>query len=296
MRPRTSARKLLTASSAMLLAATMPFRLSLPAYADSGVTGTGGTITVNSSGYNTYASPGGITSSTTTQSVYYNGWAIQQVIPVYYVYTPQVVVGNPDFSNEPCLAMTTSAPIQSYAEAYQLQFSAVQTWNSLSGAYPVCNYRSGGTASTTTVNPAQVVTTYWNQIIQNQLPVPNFSIPPGFALTGLTAFLTASCTTSKTFYDNTGAGTATIDATGELWVRWDSGQGWSGPYDSCGLPWPNGTISHIYETKGSATVSLKETWIASWNLAGASGTLGGLHTSPDPITLPIYSITSEIYE
>ena len=294
--PRTSARKLLTASSAMLLAATVPLHLSPPAYAENGVTGSGGTITVNSSGYNTFASPGSITSSSTTQIIYYNGWAIQQVTPVYYVYTPQVVVANPDFSNEPCLTMTTSAPIQSYAEAYQLQFSAVQTWNSLSGTYPVCSFRAGGTSSTGTVNPAQAVTTYWNQVIQNQLPIPHFSVPPGFALTGLPAFLTASCTTSKTFYDNTAAGTATIDATGELWVRWDSGQGWSGPYDSSGLPWPNGTIAHVFETNGTATVSVKETWSASWSLAGAAGTLGDLFTSPGPTTLPIYSITSEIYQ
>ena len=286
----------LAVSAFLSLVAIMVFRLSLPAYGDGGVSGSGGTIIVNSSGSNTIGSPGGITSSTTTKYIYYNGWPMQEAVPIYYVYTPVVIVGNPSFSTEPCLAMTTSAPIESYMEAYQLQYSAIETWNSLDATYPICRYRSGVSSSAPKVDPAQTVTTYWNQSVQNQLPVPQFSVPPGFALTGLTSFLTATCTTSKTFYDNTPIGTATIAATGELWVRWKSGQDWSGPYNSCGLPWPNGNITHVYENQGSATISLKETWSASWTLAGTSGALGGLYTSPNALTLPIYSITSEIYD
>ncbi len=288
-------KKLLVISSSLLLGAAVPLCLALPARAGSSVTGSGGTIIVDASGSNTVASPGGITTSSSTRYVYYNGWPIQETVPVYYVYTPQVVVGSPTYSNEPCLAESTSAPIYSYAEAYQLQFSATQTWSSLAGTYPGCKYNSSNSSSATQINPTQAVTTYWNQHVQNELPIPEFTVPPGFALTGLPSFLTANCTTSKSFYDSTPIGTADIQATGELWVKWDSNDGWSGPYSSCGLPWPDGTISHVYETEGSAHISLKETWTASWTLAGASGTLGGLATSPGSSTLPIYSITSEIY-
>ncbi|TAN26574.1 MAG: hypothetical protein EPN30_04350 [Actinomycetota bacterium] len=273
----------------------MPLDFSHPALAASSVNGSGGTIIVDSSGSNSSVSPGGITTSSTTRTIYYNGWPIQEVVPVYYVYTPEVVTGNPAYSNEPCLAVSTSSPIYSYSEAYQLQFSAAQTWSSLAGTYPNCTYASQESSAKAHLTPVQEVTNYWDDTVQNELPVPQFTVPPGFALTGLPAFLTANCNTSISFYDTTPIGTADIQATGELWVKWDSNDGWSGPYSSCGLPWPNGTISHVYENKGSATVSIKETWSASWTLAGASGTLSGLFTSPGSLTLPISSITSEIY-
>lgn len=265
------------------------------AYAQTSVTGSGGTIIVDSSGSNGSGSPGGITSSIITKTVYYNGWPVQETIPIYHVYTPTVIDGNPNFTNEPCLAITTSQPLTSYWEAYQLQNSALKSWETLADTYPSCAATSTSTTSTVKIDPSRVVTQFWNQSVANELPTPQFWIPPGFALSGLPSFLTATCTTSKTFYDQTPLGTGIINAYGQLWVKWASNESWSGPYDSCGLPWPNGTISHVYTTKGSEMVLVKETWEASWSLAGQSGNLGGLYTEPAALNLPVFSISSQIY-
>lgn len=268
---------------------------STRAYAQSSVTGSGGTIIVDSSGSSESGSPGGISSSVVTKTIYYNGWPVQETVPVYHVYTPVVIEGSPNFTNEPCLAITASQPLTSYWEAYQLQNSALLSWETLAETYPGCIAKSTSTTPSIKIDPSQVVTQFWNQTVVNDLPSPQISIPPGFALSGLPSFLTANCSIDKTFYDQTPLGTATINAHGKLWVKWTSNETWSGPYDSCGLPWPNGTISHVFTTKGNEIVSVKETWTASWSLAGHSGNLGGLYTRAKPLDLPIYSISSQIY-
>lgn len=273
------------------------FAIAYPqtSYADTSITGSGGTIIVNSSGSSASATPGGIEQTTTTKYVYYNGWPYKQSIPIYYVYSPQVVEGNPSLQNQPCLAVSKSQPIQSYWEAYQLQQQALQTWNVLAGSYPLCQYKVGIPTKITHVSPSQIVTAYWKQTIVNQLPSPNYSIPPGFALTGMPAFLVSNCVLNRRFYDQTQIGTADIVAQGQIWVRWDNNLPWSGPYQSCGTPWPNGTISHVYQTSRQATISVKETWTANWTLNTSSGSLSGLNTSAPNSLLTIKSLYSEIF-
>lgn len=268
---------------------------SSPAFADSNVTGSGGVIVVNSSGVISYASPGGIDTTSTTKYVYYNGWPIKQTVPQYYVYSPIVVQGIASITNEPCIAVSKSQPYSNYWEAYQIQQSAVTTWESLAGSYPTCNYVASTKITKEKISPGQLITQYWNQSIANQLPTLNPSVPPGFALTGLPVYLTSNCVLDRTFNDNTPLGAATIWASGQIWVKWRSGTSWSGPYNSCGAPWPNGNIAHTFEFSGSTTVQTKETWTAHWQLAGAHGSLYGLATFGPTISLPIRSLSSEIY-
>lgn len=286
---------LLRAAAILPLTLLIPLESTVPAFADSSVTGVGGTITVTSSGSSTTSLPGDIVASSTTKYKYYEGWPISQTIPVYDVYMPQVIDGAPGYSNEPCLTMVLSSQTTSYNEAMQLQVSATQTWNSLDPLYPSCNPVSGTTSQSVNANPSSIISTYWQNTVRNQLPTPQFKVPPGYALTGLRAYLTSSCLLSKSFSDNTPLGNATITASGQLWVRWNSDKGWSGPYDTCGRPWPNGTIHHVYEASGTAAISVRETWTAAWSLGENSGTLQGLYTQPGSLILPIHSITSEIY-
>lgn len=268
---------------------------SSPALAASSVTGSGGVIVVNSSGSISYASPGGIDSTNTTKYVYYDGWPIQQTVPIYYVYSPTVVEGVASITNEPCIAVSKSEPYPDYWEAYQMQQSAAIAWESLAASYPTCNYAFSTKITKTQITPGEVVTQYWNQSARNQLPKLHASVPPGFALTGLPVYLTSTCSLNRTFYDNTPLGTATISATGQIWVKWRAGASWSGPYNTCGSPWPYGSITHVFEYSGSTTVQTKETWTARWQLAGAQGSLNGLKTFGSSISLPIHSLTSEIY-
>lgn len=250
---------------------------------------------MNSSGGISSAIPGSISTQSTSTTITYNGWPVRQTIPIYRVYSPEVVQGNSSLSNQPCVAVQESGPIYSYWEAYQLQRSAISQWESLSVSYPPCKYKIGVSSQTTHISPSRIVNTFWQDVATNRLPHPSFSVPPGFALTGMQMYLDATCTLNKTFSDPTPIGTATIVASGELWVEWNSGQGWYGPYQNCGGPWPSGTITHTFHKKGVSIVSVKETWTASWNLAGAQGTLSELYTLAPSLYLPVRSVTSEVY-
>ncbi len=114
------------------------------------------------------------------------------------------------------------------------------------------------------------------------LPVPKPTIPPGYAITGKTAYLVTNGTTSPPkFAEDTPLGPLTIEATGRYLVDWgDPGlPGWTGPYAGEGQPWPDGQITHVYDVAGSYTVAVHEEWSAVWRLAGATGVLNGLATN-----------------
>ena len=61
----------------------------------------------------------------------------------------------------------------------------------------------------------------------------------------------------------------------------------SGPYNTEGLPWPNGNIAHTFDVIGYYNITLAENWTATWTLASRSGTLAGLRTTG---TIPRYHV------
>lgn len=122
---------------------------------------------------------------------------------------------------------------------------------------------------------------FWRTI---PLPVPRPQVPPGYAVTGKPAYLVTNGTLSPPEYvDNTPLGRLTIDATGQYRVDWGDANPpvWNGPYSTEGEPWPDGQITHTYDYTGTYTIQLEEDWTAVWHLAGATGTLAGLHTAAD---------------
>jgi hypothetical protein len=125
---------------------------------------------------------------------------------------------------------------------------------------------------------------FWKEI---PLPVPQPSIPPGYAITGEPAYLVTGGTVDPPAYtEPTPLGLLSVTATGTYTVDWGDGNS-SGPFDAEGLPYPNGTITHTYDNVGTLTVTLTENWTATWTLAGAGGTLGQLHTQA---TIPNFAI------
>ncbi len=135
------------------------------------------------------------------------------------------------------------------------------------------------------INPAVLAEQYWQTI---PLPGPHPTVPPGWALCGEPAYLVTGGATAPASTNNaTPIGQLNITPIGTYWVNWGDGGGWSGPYPHEGLPWPNGTISHTYDTVGTATVTVRETWTATWSLGPANGTLSGLTTTATIPNLPI---------
>ncbi|MGH9059923.1 MAG: hypothetical protein ACRDZY_10470, partial [Acidimicrobiales bacterium] len=102
--------------------------------------------------------------------------------------------------------------------------------------------------------------------------------PPGFALTGKPAYLVTGGTVAPPPYSQaTPLGPLQIVAHGSYTIGWGEGTT-SGPYDTEGLPYPHGNIAHTYDNVGGYTVTVRETWTATWTLGGAGGTLQQLHT------------------
>ncbi len=119
------------------------------------------------------------------------------------------------------------------------------------------------------------------------LPTPLLEIDPGWAITGLPAFLE---TKGAVTYDSgpipTEWGTMTMHGTGEYFVDWGDNTGQWGPYDFEGLPWPDGRITHIYQHTGTYAVRVRQLWTVQWQVAQRSGVLQDRFTE-STLALPV---------
>lgn len=126
------------------------------------------------------------------------------------------------------------------------------------------------------ISPEQVALSFWRQA---DLPVPEPSIAPGWAITGKTAYLEANSEPTAQFeWRIPGFGVLAVDAEAELVVDWGDGRG-PQSYDSIGGPWPEGDVTTVYGDSGAVDVVVTQQWTADWSLGAATGTLGGLQTS-----------------
>jgi len=143
---------------------------------------------------------------------------------------------------------------------------------------PVCVATPAQPRVVIVIDPATLAVRFWHTL---PLPVPKPTIPPGYAITGKTAYLVTNGTLDPTPYaENTPLGELNIMATGSYQVDWGDGTSptWNGPYGFEGLPWPNGSIGHTYDVTGNYSVIVVENWTASWTLGPA--------TAPWPVSTP----------
>lgn len=127
--------------------------------------------------------------------------------------------------------------------------------------------------------PGAIAVQFWKTI---PLPVPRPTVPPGYGICGKDAYLVTNGTTHPDAYQyNTPLGLLTIKVTGTYSVDWGDpySPGWSGPYSAEGEPWPSGQIAHAYDYVGYYTITVAESWSATWQLGGAGGVLDGLRTT-----------------
>ena len=153
---------------------------------------------------------------------------------------------------------------------------------------PVCTSPAGRPApAPPPIDPGALAVQFWRTI---PLPVPRPSIPPGYAITGKPAYLvTGGVVRPNAYIDATPLGPLVVHATGTYFVDWGDGTSpaWSGPYQTEGLPYPDGNIAHTYDNVGTVAVTLRERWTATWSLGPEAGTLGGLATMATIAGFPI---------
>ncbi|MHB8465024.1 MAG: hypothetical protein ACYDH6_18465 [Acidimicrobiales bacterium] len=110
-----------------------------------------------------------------------------------------------------------------------------------------------------------------------RLPRPTLAVAPGYAVTGLTAYLeiAAASTWTTTF-----ANTIDVACTRTGFdVDWGDGS----PVEqttSTGGPYPAGDVTHAYqEATPALVVTVAEHWVCQWSGGGGRGTLRGLSST-----------------
>lgn len=115
------------------------------------------------------------------------------------------------------------------------------------------------------------------------LPKPSPHIAPGYAITGLRAYLETRASEQERFNQLTPLGPLeVITARTSYQVDWGDRTGKdNGPHPYPGLPCgPTGRITHTYTNMGRYDVSVIEQWSATWTLGGESGRITGLQSAP----------------
>ena len=124
-------------------------------------------------------------------------------------------------------------------------------------------------------------------ILKVTLPTPVLEIDPGWAITGLAAYLeTKGAVTYDSGPVETEWGTMTMHGTGEYYVDWGDNTGQQGPYGFEGMAWPDGRITHVYRDTGVYTVTVRQLWTVQWQVAQRSGVLQDRFTE-STLTLPV---------
>lgn len=114
------------------------------------------------------------------------------------------------------------------------------------------------------------------------LPKPAPYIAPGYAITGLRAYLETRGSENEDFSQQTPLGLLQVRTTRTSYeVDWGDRSGRDrGHYPYPGLAWPEGRITHTYTDMGRYDVTVNQHWAASWTLAGQSGRIPGLRSAP----------------
>jgi hypothetical protein len=105
--------------------------------------------------------------------------------------------------------------------------------------------------------------------VEDQLPRPTLEVPPGYALTGMPAYLVTNHTLDYgpvTHDVDLGIMTlqVTVTATGTTQVDW--GDGHVETYHAPGTPWPHGQVHHTYIDTGTVTITATDTWQVTYEV------------------------------
>jgi hypothetical protein len=125
------------------------------------------------------------------------------------------------------------------------------------------------------VDPAALAESIaWQRWFSVTPPTPAPRVQPGWMLVGKRAFLETGSpvTTSWDFPVPELDSTLVISASSGYTVDWGDGTT-TGPHASPGGPWPDGDVTHLYRDAAGYTITVDQTWTATWQVGGYSGAL-----------------------
>jgi hypothetical protein len=138
-------------------------------------------------------------------------------------------------------------------------------------------------------SPAQIALLIW----QTQIPLPHPSpyIAPGYAITGKRAYLEIrdNASLAPQHFNELGYD-ITVDARSTYEIVWGDGSVSTG-VTTMGGPYPNGTVTHVYDNIGNYTVRIVQTWHGRYTVNGTSGTIGTPLTTEGTIpAFPVHQV------
>lgn len=250
-----------------------------------------GTITASLHGERSSSSYSGSTTKTPSPKSFSS-----QIASLVEIFIPRLIMHGGNDLKFDCITYSTIHMITGTAASLELTYAS-NLWSQLLAHYRQCQVIE---SPTTQVHPtiplaaSSIANQLWSQQFAHQLPNPAFSVPPGYGIVHLPSYVVTSLPLVLTFVDPTAQGTLRISVHGLIYVSFDGGELWQGPYSLNGLPYPNGLISHSWQSGGEHSIVVKVVWNALWFLEGQSGSLSlTTQTSSTFSVISLVSLRSE---
>jgi hypothetical protein len=139
--------------------------------------------------------------------------------------------------------------------------------------------------------PPAVLRDAITRTIRDDMPRPTVEVPPGYALTGMEAYLVTNHQLEYGPVTHTvDLGVAVLDvivtATAVTEVDW--GDGTVATFHTPGTPWPDGSVTHTYRDSGVVTISVTDIWQVTYRVPAL-----GIE---DTVTAPLPTRTLDDFE
>jgi hypothetical protein len=201
--------------------------------------------------------------------------------------TPQTFILDPQFrtgpDGSPCVFIGQVEGVPGSQQEADNELKALR----LLSQYPRC---AGSARPPARPSPATAAALAFKQIVN--LPKPTFAIPPGSSVAGLKAYMILSGPTTLN--------PAPINALGylvKLHIKSVYDIDWGDHTPSSlqknvssqgGKGYPKGDVFHVYESKGTYTVTVTQRWTATYEIANAaSGTITDVLSTSASTQLPV---------
>jgi hypothetical protein len=117
--------------------------------------------------------------------------------------------------------------------------------------------------------PAVVLREAVTETIRDDLPRPTLEVPPGYALTGMPAYLVTNHQLEYgpvTHSVDLGVAVLDVTVTGSGVTQVDWGDGTSATYHAPGTPWPDGQVVHTYRDAQTVDITVTDTWQVTYRV------------------------------